>query len=158
MIRAAAGLLGAALLVAACRPGLATAFPSAGTADPALPVAAGSAAPAEGDLGERSSEGGAIAVKASWASSEPPVLTVTLDTHSVELDRFDLATAASLRVDGGEWLAPTAADVPRGGHHRSGTVTFGAVPAVVFGSAWLIELRILDVGVPERLLRWERAR
>lgn len=157
MIRTTAGLLGAALLVAACGPGPATASPTAATADPAV-LAAASAAPAAGDLGERSNEGGAIAVKASWASIEPPVLNVTLDTHSVELDGFDLAVLARMRVDGGEWTAPTAVDMPRGGHHRAGTLTFGAVQAAAFGSALLIELRLVDVGVPERLLRWERAR
>lgn len=156
MIRAVAGLLGASLLLAACGTGPAAGpavAPTAGTPDPT-----GAAPSAAGELGERSSEGGAIAVKASWASIEPPVLNVTLDTHSVELDGFDLALLAKMRVDGGEWTAPTAVEMPRGGHHRSGTLTFAAMPAAALGSARLIELRIADVGVPERLLRWERAR
>jgi len=81
-----------------------------------------------------------------------------MDTHSVDLDRSDLATVTTLRLDGGDWTAATQVDAAKGGHHRSGTITFGSVPSSAFASARLIELRIVDVGIAERLLRWERAR
>lgn len=157
MSRALAALLGASLLLAACGVGPAAA-PRAGPTDPARPAKPSAGPAVAGDLGELSSEGGAIEVKASWVSTEPPVVKVTLDTHSVELDRFDLASVVRVRLDGGVWTAPTEIDAPPGGHHRSGSLTFGSVAAAAFGSARLIELRIADVGVPERLLRWERAR
>lgn len=94
-------------------------------------------------------------MKASWVSTDPPVLAVALDTHSVDLDRFDLAGLAKLRLDGGAWAAPSAVDLPKGGHHREGTLTFGAL-APAFGSASVIELEIRDIAVPVRTLQWER--
>lgn len=50
--------------------------------------------------------------------------TVTLDTHSGELDT-DL-TSATLDVDGTRWPAATWDGDPPGGHHRTGTLRFAA--------------------------------
>lgn len=148
---AAGGLLGllAVLVLSACMAG------PASTAS-AVPSAAGSRSIA--DLGERRSEAGAVTIVAAWASTEPPGLDVQMDTHSVDLDPFDLTSLARVRLDGGEWIAPTSFDAPKGGHHRSGTLAFASVAPSALGSARLIELRIVDVASAERLLRWERAR
>lgn len=147
-MRRAAAILAVASLLGAC-----------GAAAPGgPPLVAGAAAEADvGALGERSSQGGGVDVVATWISADPPAVALTLDTHSVDLDRFDLKSLAALRLDGGPWMGPAAADVPRGGHHRAGTVTFASVPAAAFDAARLIELRLSDVGATH-LLRWERGR
>lgn len=111
-----------------------------------------------GELGDRSHVAGAVTVVASWLAGPAPVAKVTLDTHSVDLDGFDLANLARVRIDGGAWRAPSSWDVPKGGHHRSGTLTFAAVDPEAWASARVIELEILDIGSPSHLLRWELSR
>lgn len=161
-------LVVSAALLAACGTGPAQTSTAAPADSAAVAAPAGSggssnpaaSAPARASgalgLGERRNEGGGVEVIAEWASPEPPSLKLTLDTHSVDLDRFDLGTAAKLRLDGGDWTAPTAAEVPKGGHHRAGTLTFGSIAPAAFASARVIELRVSEIAVPERLLRWER--
>ena len=109
------------------------------------------------DLGERRHEAGAVTVAASWIKGTASA-RVVLDTHSVDLDGFDLTGLARLRIDGGAWIAPTGWDAPKGGHHRSGTLAFGTLEPAVFGAARLIELEVRDVGASSHLLRWERGR
>lgn len=162
-MRRAATFIGIAFLVAGCGAGAAGPAPTARDTD-ARPAASApaSAAPvpaadatAAGTLGERRNEGAGIEVKAAWVSTDPPALKITMDTHSVDLDKFDLATLAKLRLDGGDWVAASAVDVPKGGHHREGTLRFAPV-GPSFGAARVIELEIRDVAVPVRVLRWER--
>ena len=117
------------------------------------PSPAASAASGE----ERQHEAGAVTVAASWISGTSSA-RVTLDTHSVALDGFDLTALARVRVDDGAWVSPTLWDAPMGGHHRSGTLTFGSIEPRALDGARVIELEIRDVGVPSHLLRWERAR
>lgn len=156
-MRAVAALIVVSLFAVACATGAAgaSAAPVSAAAGGGAPGGAGAAA--SSTLGEQRSEGGAVEVVAAWASTDPPSLKLTMDTHSVDLDRVDLVRVATLRLDGGGWIAPTRAEVPNGGHHRAGTLTFGSVASSAFGSARIVELRIVDVGVPERVLRWERA-
>src|SRR3990172_5675246 len=83
------------------------------------------------------------------------VFQVALNTHSVDLDAYDLKNGVRLRDDRGNELAPGTVDVPLGGHHREGTVTFEG-PALA--SAKYVELMVRGLaGVPERSLRWEVA-
>ena len=111
-----------------------------------------------GDLGEQRHEAGAVTIVASWLADPTPTARVALDTHSVDLDRFDLAQLARMRLDGGVWVAPTRWDAPTGGHHRAGTLTFGSLDPQLFAAARVVELEVRDVAVPSHLLRWERAR
>ncbi|HET8568636.1 MAG TPA: hypothetical protein VFM93_06595 [Candidatus Limnocylindria bacterium] len=113
-------------------------------------------APEAAALGEQRSEAGAVTVVAAWLDGPVPSLRVALDTHSVDLDGFDLAASARLRIDGGAWVAPSAWDAPTGGHHRSGTLTFAALAVGAVGAARTIELEIRDVAAESRLLRWQR--
>ena len=120
--------------------------PSATAADPG-PVA-----------GERQQhEAGAVTITASWTAGTSSAL-IEMDTHSVDLDGFDLKELARVRLDSGPWIDPTAWDAPKGGHHRAGRLSFGSLEPEAFASARAIELEIRDVSVPTRLLRWERAR
>ena len=146
MSRRIAAVLFVAATAAAC------AAPVTSAADPA-PSGAASAVPGE----ERQHEAGAVTVVASWIGGTSSA-RVTMDTHSVPLDGFDLRDLARLRLDGGDWVSPTLWDAPRGGHHRSGTLTFGSIAPQMLDGARVIELEVRDVGVPSRVLRWERAR
>lgn len=116
---------------------------------------AGPAAAPVAILGEQRSEAGSVNVVATWVATDPPAMKVTMDTHTVDLDGSDLATLARVRLDGGTWVAPTAVDVPNGGHHREGTLTFATLRSG-FDVARVVELEIRDIAVPVRLLRWER--
>ena len=85
-----------------------------------------------------------------YAGPVAPTFEVTLDTHSIDLDGYDLAELASLRTDDGE-LQPERWNAPEGGHHRSGTLLFPPTESRA------LELVIRAVGdVPERTFRWTR--
>ena len=139
-----AAIVAVAFLTAACANG--TAAPNAGPSGPQ----------ASGGLGEQRDEAGAVTVVASWLADPTPTARVVLDTHSVDLDGFDLAQLARVRLNGGVWVAPTKWDAPSGGHHRAGLLTFGSLDPQLFASARLIELEVRDLAVPSRLLQWER--
>lgn len=146
-MRALTAIAAVAILTAACTN--ATAAPTA------VPS---SAVTLSGDLGEQRHEAGAVTVVASWLANAMPTARVTLDTHSVDLDGFDLMQLARVRLDGGAWIPATTWDAPKGGHHRSGALSFGSLDSQVFASARVIELEVRDVAGPSHLLRWERAR
>ena len=55
------------------------------------------------------------------------VFKVVLDTHSVNLDEYDLARLAVLRTAQDLESAPIAWDAPAGGHHREETLRFPPV-------------------------------
>jgi len=93
----------------------------------------------------------------SWLTDAAPSARVVMDTHSVDLDGFDLARAARLRLDGGAWVAPSAWGAPAGGHHRAGILAFAALDRKAFDAARTVELELVDVAAPSRIFRWERA-
>lgn len=121
---------------------------------PGSTVPASSASPPPGTLGEQRSDDASITVAVSWLSGA--ALLVTMDTHSVDLDGFDLQALARLRLDQGSWVTPSGWDAPKGGHHRVGTLTFVSLDTVSVEKARVIELELRDIGVPLRTLRWAR--
>lgn len=108
----------------------------------------------------QTSDGGQVVVKVTWQGPDAgPVFAVVLDTHSVDLDGYDLAQLSVLRVEDGREVQPSGWDAPKGGHHRKGTLTFPTKGAdgndIVGPGTGEFELIIRDVaGVPERVLRW----
>ncbi len=148
-IRLAAFSLVVAALTAACG-STSLATPAADSQTPAAGTSMG--------LGEQRSEAAAVTVGASWLGTGVPAVRIVMDTHSVDLDGFDLGTLARMRLDGGPWVAPSAWDAPKGGHHREGTLAFGALDRASFDAARIIELEVRDVALPSRILRWERPR
>ncbi len=108
----------------------------------------------------QTSEGGAVTVEVTWGGRNAgPVFQVAMDTHSVDLDGYDLAKLAVLRTDNGQEVKPSSWDAPKGGHHRSGTLTFPAQASdgspLIGPNTRTIELVIRGVaGVPERVFRW----
>ncbi len=98
--------------------------------------------------------GGGVTAKVTFLSStsaDDPRFQVVLDTHSVNLDTYDIKTVAVLRDDTGKSYVPKAIENKGGGHHRESVVTF---PKLSPG-AKRIELIIKDVaGVKERTFTW----
>ncbi len=128
------------------------------TFTPANSAAIVPAAPASGGA-TQTNEGGQVTVKATWKGvSTGPVFDIVMDTHAVDLDGFDLKQLAMLRVDGRE-IQPAGWDAPKGGHHRSGTLSFSATGSdgrrLLTADTRSIELIIRDIaGVPDRVFLW----
>ena len=77
---------------------------------------------------------------------------IALDTHSVNLDSYDLKTISVLRDDAGNTFSPTSVENKGSGHHRETTVSF----AKVASGTKRVELVIKDVaGVKEKIFRWD---
>lgn len=103
---------------------------------------------------------GQVTVAVTWPGpTAGPVFRVVLDTHSVDLDRYDLGALALVRGDQGSEVRPISWDAPLGGHHREGSLVFPDASSdgtpVVGPDIRTLELVIRDVGgVQERVFRW----
>jgi hypothetical protein len=113
--------------------------------------AAATPAPSGTDSLTQQQEAGGITVKVTWQpEAAAPTFEVTLDTHSIDVNDYDLAELALLRTEAGD-LQPEPWTAPEGEHHRSGTLVFPPTESRV------LELVIRDLGdVPERTFRWTR--
>jgi hypothetical protein len=135
--------------------------PSAVVAELAGKGSAGSQS-AEKKLTQRSS-GGSVTIDVTWENPKDtagPRFAIVMDTHSVELDGYDLGKLSVLRNDQGVEVKPQQWDSAPGGHHRTGTLMFPSADAsgktVVGAGVKRLELVIRDVsGVKERILKWE---
>jgi hypothetical protein len=106
----------------------------------------------------QSNTGGAVTIDLDLLNKSGTVLTfqVAMNTHSVNLDGYDLSKLAVLRDDTGKEYKSTAWQSAPGGHHRNGTLIFQMPNAVKQGSARYIEVIIRDVaGIEERVFKWE---
>ncbi|HEY1011495.1 MAG TPA: hypothetical protein VGE07_02245 [Herpetosiphonaceae bacterium] len=126
-----------------------------------LSACGGVAASPAGDTGlpPQTREQGGITLAFAWIEAAPaPILQVTMDTHSVDLDGIDLGQLAELRHGDREVVRPTSWSAPAGGHHRSGTLTFPPLteePAP--GAPHTYDLRIRALGpVPDWSFTWTR--
>ena len=78
--------------------------------------------------------------------------SIDLDSHSIDLNLYDLKALSVLRDDTGLTMVPTGAENSGSGHHREVILTFSR-PSLA--RKWL-ELVIKDVaGVKERVFRWD---
>ena len=117
-------------------------------------------APTGATSATQTNEGGQVTVAVTWqGATTTPTFRVALDTHSVDLDAIDLAQGAALQTDQGIEVRPSGWDASRGGHHRSGTLTFPALSTngvpVVGDNTRSIELLLRDVaGVAECRFKW----
>jgi hypothetical protein len=144
-----------ALTLAACG-GIAT--PTTGPVPAtALPAAnnAPKAAPQSAVFETQSNSGGSVTVDvqpAAFQVGNPIAFVIAMNTHSVDLSD-DLVRISTLRDDSGKEYKPTGWDGPvGGGHHRSGTLTFAALP----NKPKFVELVIKGLaGVPERVFKWD---
>src|SRR5713226_3966193 len=102
----------------------------------------------------RSHSGGGVTVKVTYVNPQATGdirFQVALDTHSVNLDGYDLKSLSSLRDDASQTHQPTEMENKGSGHHREVTLIF---PRLSPG-AKQIEIVIKDIaGVKERTFRW----
>ncbi len=145
----------AVLLVAIIAAACSGSIPARDRSSPAS-APASSIKPVSGAI--QSNEAGGVAIEVQWVKAEGNALIfrVDMNTHSVELDRYDLKKLAVLRDDAGNEYRPVAWDSAPGGHHRSGTLAFPLPDSLSQGKTKFIEMVIQDVaGIKQRVLKWE---
>lgn len=102
----------------------------------------------------QTNSGGGVTAKVVYlnpGTAEEPRFQVVLDTHSVNLDAYDLRSITVLRDDSGKTYTATRVENKGSGHHRETTVSFPKITQ----DARRVELVIKDVGgVKERVFRW----
>ena len=120
-----------------------------------LSLGSGESFGAETSHTTRTDTGGGVTVKVTYLdpkTSSDLRFQVALDTHSVNLDSYDLKTLTVLRDDTGKNHLPTGVENKGSGHHREATVTF----AKIANSTKRVELVVKDIaGVKERIFRWD---
>lgn len=139
--------------------GKGAATPAAAAAPPSASTRSSPGA-ADKDM-TQTSDGGQVTIAATWEGRDKgPVFDIALNTHSVDLDGIDLAQSADLRTDKGVDVKPAAWEAPKGGHHRSGVLSFPTTTPdgkpLIANDTRVIQLTVRGVaGVPERVFRWE---
>ncbi|HZD41123.1 MAG TPA: hypothetical protein VE131_10405 [Terriglobales bacterium] len=103
----------------------------------------------------RSQSGGGVMITATYLnprSNDEAKFDVALNTHSVDLDGYDLKALSVLRDDAGKEVKPLRVESEGGGHHRRVTLVFPK-PSV---KAKKLELVIKDIaGVKARSFSWD---
>ena len=102
----------------------------------------------------QSNSGGSVTIEARLLGHQNGslVFEISMDTHSVNLNTYDLKQLAILRDDNGGEYNPIDWSSAPGGHHRSGKLVFAHPDQ----SARTLELVISNVaGVSERVFRWQ---
>ncbi len=102
----------------------------------------------------RTSTIGGVTVKVTYLNPQETAdarFDIALDTHSVNLDAYDLKALSHLRDEVGRDYQPTHVENKGSGHHRQITLVFPKPSA----EPRKLELVIKDVaGVEERVFRW----
>ena len=102
----------------------------------------------------RTDSGGGVTVKITFLdpkASSDLRFQVVLNTHSVDLDGYDLKTLSILRDDMGKDYVPMRAENKGSGHHREITLIFSKIAP----ESKRIEIVIRDIaGIKERTFRW----
>ena len=143
-----------AILIAGCSRG----FVSEGKeeAPAALSLVSSSHNPTNGMV--QSHDGGAVTIDVEWQGEESNslVFSVAMNTHSVDLDHYDLGELSVLRDDTGNEYHPTSWESAPGGHHRRGILHFPLPDSLIQGEAEYVEMVIRDVaGIETRIMKWE---
>lgn len=106
----------------------------------------------------RSNSGGGVTVKVTFLnheSTDEARFQVMLDTHSVNLDSYDLKALSILRDDAGQSYSPTQVENKGSGHHREVILIFPKPSA----QAKRLDLVIQDIAkVKERSFSWDLPR
>ncbi len=108
--------------------------------------------------------GGGVTVEAKYlgasAAGDPIRFEIKLDTHSVNLDQYDLKQLATLRNDRGVAVKPLTFEKTGSGHHIQNILAFPAKDeagkSVAGDGVSSLELVLFDIAdVPQRVLRWD---
>jgi len=98
--------------------------------------------------------GGGVTAKVTYLnpkSAHDPRFQVALDTHSVNLDAYDLKSSSILRDNSGKTYVPISVENKGSGHHREATISFPKLSP----EAKRVEMVIKDIGgVKERTFTW----
>ncbi|MFN0072274.1 MAG: hypothetical protein ACKVVP_12395 [Chloroflexota bacterium] len=111
-------------------------------------------------LETRTAQAGPVTIKVAPQLSDTGLtFAIVLDTHSVDLDRYDLSQLAIVRTNLGLEIQPDTWEAPKGGHHREGVLKFPLT--LTDGTPLLgldthsLDLVIHEVGgVPETVIQW----
>ena len=145
------------IIVAVIAAGCSSRFVSQrGEGDPSPSSVSSASRPTSGSV--QTDEGGSVTIEVEWGkeASGSLIFKVTMDTHSVDLDQYDLGKLAFLRDDMGIEYYPVSWNAAAGGHHRSGTLAFPLPDSVSGGKSKFIEMVIQDVaGIEARVLKWK---
>lgn len=108
---------------------------------------------------------GGITIKATWVVPGSPEaasvdlsqnlgFAISMDTHSGDINQYNLLKLSVLRGETGREIAPASWEsISDGSHHRSGVIKF---PRGAEAGSKYVELVIRDVGgAKERVLRWD---
>lgn len=110
---------------------------------------------AASSMSTASHSGGGVTVKVTYRTPQPTDeirFEVALDTHSVNLDGYDLKDLALLRDAGGKTYEPVRVENKGSGHHRNVIVVFPR-PS---GGAQQVEIVIRDIAdVKQRAFRFK---
>ncbi len=102
--------------------------------------------------------GGGVTVTATLVKGQADATTIQLafNTHSVNLDAYNIADLTTLRDDNGNLYPVQAVEkASGGGHHRQAVLQFAKLNAEVK----TIELDVKDLaGVKDRIFRWDIAK
>lgn len=160
MIIIAAMLAGLALALSGCGAGRDGGAGEAASGSTEEAAASEQGQAAKSSPATQTSEAGEATVEVTWKGGNAgPAFDVTMDTHSVDLDAYDLRKRAVLRNDRGLEVRAKTWDAPKGGHHREGTLSFSEKTAdgqdLIGPDTRRVELIIREVaGVPERSFEW----
>ncbi|MFQ6671775.1 MAG: hypothetical protein ACE5KY_00615 [Candidatus Tectimicrobiota bacterium] len=117
----------------------------------------------------QSHSGGAVTIDVTWlkpadvSTADELTFEVRMNTHSVDLDQYDMARLCRLETNGGPSIEPLGWLNPGGGgHHRYGLLKFSATrpdgSPVIRPETRFIEVVIQEVGgISERRFRWDLA-
>ncbi|MCH7922355.1 MAG: hypothetical protein IH975_04880 [Nitrospinae bacterium] len=115
----------------------------------------------------RSHSAGAVTIDVTWlkpadvSTIETFAFEVRMNTHSVDLEQYDMGRLSRLETNGGLSIEPSGWFNPGGGgHHRYGVLKFSATRPdgshLILPETRFIEVVIQEVGgVPERRFRWD---
>lgn len=111
--------------------------------------------PTNGTLQEN--DEAAVVINAQWLGEKDGFLVVgvSMNTHSVDLDQYDLSGLSVLTDDSGKDYAPISWSAPAGGHHRQGALSFPIPDSLKQGQAEYLKLIVRGVaGVEQRVFEW----
>ena len=106
----------------------------------------------------QSDTGGSVTIDIEWMPGKDNslIFNVAMNTHSVNLDQYDLGKLAILRDATDNEYQPLSWDSTPGGHHRRGILIFSLPDSISNEETEYLEMVIRDVaGINERVLRWE---
>lgn len=109
----------------------------------------------------RTSEGGSVSVDVTFENpqtreKDPLVFEIAMNTHSVNLDTYDLPKQAILKTSDGRQFKDFTEETKGSGHHRTIYLKIKN-KGIITSKTKSLELVLKDIaGVPTREFKWEK--